>query len=221
MSYPLRGLRLTGLGLVILLGMLMLAADTAQAEGSWRAEGQNIGLATLAGEQDSELYAFLAPGRNIELVFKKFSMDEGKLLPNGESYKVLLFSEGELFTMFPLEPVQSCGVGNLTFKVKSKLVLHGGQTYELVQPFEGTNLTVTTYTGEECFLPKTVPVTGSLILEDPKGYSEEAVTHLVQQASGALFGHGMFFGGFKMSLDGSMSIALSGEHEGLAWSGLG
>jgi hypothetical protein len=149
-------------------------------------------------------------------------MDEGKLLPNGESYKVLLFTEGELFTMFPLEPVADCGVGNLTFKVKGKLILHEGITYELLSPFEGTNLTLTTYTGAGCPLPKNVPVTGSLVLEDPGGLNEEAVTHLVQQASGALFPtDGMAFGGFKMSLDGSMSLKLTGEHEGMAWSGLG
>jgi hypothetical protein len=69
MRYPLRGLQFIGLSLLIVMGMLMLMAASAQAEGSWRAKGENIGLATLAGGQDSELYAFLAPSRNIELVF--------------------------------------------------------------------------------------------------------------------------------------------------------
>jgi len=210
--------------LLVVLALTMLTTASANAEGNWRIEGKNISESTTITGQGEGVYAFLVPSRNVELVFQSFAMDEGFLLPNGTSYKVFLFTEGKVYTLSPaLEEISSCKVGNLTFKVKGELVLHNGITYELLSPAEGTLLTTTTYSsGTGCPLPKTVPIPGSLVLEDPGGLQSEAVSHLVEQTPGGLFpGHGMLFGTHPMELDGSFSLELTGEHKGQKWSGVG
>jgi len=202
-----------------------LGATSAQAEGNWLLEGTSIKESMgFEGEKDSASYQFLVPKLNLELVFTEFSIDKGVLGTGGEGTEELLFTKGQVYQISPLE-LMPCGVGNLTFKVKTKLFLHKGKTYDLLSPAENGILTETTYwdEGGGCPLGKKNNVTGSLVLEDPKvGFEEGAVTHLVQQAPAALFPeHAMLFGTNSMTLDGSWTMMLNGKNKGLKWSGIG
>lgn len=199
-----------------------LSAASAFAEGNWLIEGKAISeTAEVEGGAETEL-AFLVPGLNFQLVFKKIVYDKGTLLKGGESSDVILFTEGTTYTMSPKkEEIPSCTPGNLVFEVKGSLFLHNGKTYErLVAAKEGAPLTITTYS-KGCPITEENVVTGKLILEDVTGsLGAEATTHLVLQAPSALFPEQMKFGTNAMNLDGSWVLKLKGKEAGKKWSGV-
>jgi len=204
------------------LCLLAMAAPAAQAEGNWKIEGKNLTeKVEIEGEIDKGPYSFLLPDLGFSLVFESFSIDNGVLSTEGKGTAELLFTKGKVIEEKSGKEVTSCKPGNLTFKVKSTLFLHGGKTYDLLQPAEGTVLTVTTYE-EGCVLGAENFVTGAIVLEDAGGgFEAEAVKHLVQQAPDALFpGLTMKFGTHPVHLDGSWWMALKGKNSGKKWSGI-
>ena len=120
------------------------------------------------------------------------------------------------------QPIANCTISPLDFKAKGSLFLHNGKTYERLTPAEGTTFTFAEYS-EECPIGEKNPVTGSLVLEDPKGeLGTEAGNHLVQQAPDALFPElRMLFGNNSLTLDGSWVVELAGEKSGHKWSAVG
>lgn len=220
MRHTKRALRTIAMCLVAALSFLAFAT-AAEAESNWRIEGKNLTKTTELGlEKDVGPYSFLVPSLNFALVFENVTIDKGSLFTAGTSSGTLLFTEGKLYTIKPFEWDKACTVGNLEFKFKGHLFLHEGKTYTQIEPQEGTTFTVTTYGGAECPLPKEVTVSGSMVLEDSK-FETEAVQHLIQQGSSALFpSQQMLFGTHPMNLDGSMWLTLLGASKGLKWSGL-
>lgn len=208
--------------LLVCLCCVAVMAAPAQAEGKWLIEGKEASSATLLGEQDSELYAFLLPTLNLQLVFKKFTFESGELLAKGEALMKFSFKEGLVYTI-KTKTLVPCEVGDLFFYVRGSLFLHEGETYELLKPAEGNVLTLTTYGGEECPLTAENPVMGTPVFEEPKGaLDQEALSHLLLPASVELFkGSGMTFGGRPMTLDGSFTLSLGGKEAKKKWSGIG
>lgn len=198
------------------------AATPAQAEGTWLIEGEKVFSADLEGKQDSELYAFLLPTLNFQLVFEEFTFEEGELLENGEMLMKFSFKKGQVYNISP-KSLLPCKVGNLIFYVRGSLFLHEGETYLSLKPASGSMLTLTTYSGEECPLGKTNPVTGTPVMEEPGGgLDKEALSHLLLPASVKLFkGAAMTFGTHPMTLDGSFTLSLTGSDSGRKWSGIG
>ena len=209
-------------GLLACICFAAVAAAPAQAEGNWLIEGKTASSADLTGKQDSELYAFLIPSLNFQLVFKKFTFESGELLSSGESLMKFSFEEGLVYTITNKKLVP-CEVGNLKFFVRGSLFLHEGETYELLKPAEGSVLTLTTYGGESCPLGSENPVVGTPVFEEPGGaLDKEGLSHLLLPASVSLFkGAAMTFGGHPMTLDGSFSLSLTGKEAGRKWSGVG
>jgi hypothetical protein len=199
-----------------------LSATNAFAEGNWLVEGKEPPTTIeVEASNDSEVFAFLVPKLNFQLVFNKITYDKGALLKGGESSETILFTEGTAYLISPKTLLKNCTPGDLKFELKGSLFLHGGKTYErLVAAKEGDPLTVTTY-GEECALGATNDVTGTLLWEDPSGgFGTEATSHLIRQASAELFPTlQMKFGVNAMNLDGSALLKLKGKEAGKKWSG--
>jgi|SRR6478672_11859056 len=198
-----------------------IGATAALAEGNWFIEKTALSESVeIEAENDSEVLAFLVPSLNLQLVFKKITYDKVSLLKGGETSEVFLFTEGDVYTISPKVLQKQCKPGDLTFDAKGKIFLHGGKTYERLEALSGQPLTVTTYP-ETCTLTESNPVTGTLVLEDAvSGFGTEAVSHLVRQASAALFPGQMKFGSNEMNLDGSWILKLKGKESGKKWSGV-
>jgi hypothetical protein len=204
---------------------LALCAASAQAEGNYFVEGkkvtEKVGIEGV--KEEKVAYGFLLPKLNFELVFDTFTTDNGSISTEGKGNIDLLLTKGKVWLMKPLQ-LTACVPGNLTFKLKSTLFLHEGTTYMLLEPAEGTTMTITTY-DEECALGEENPVTGSIVVEDAsKSFGTEKIEHLVLQAPAGLFPeHQLLFGGAKdtLSMDGSWTLKLNGKEGGKKWSAVG
>jgi hypothetical protein len=218
-----RAKRLLAIPLCLLAALAVggFGATSAFAEGNWLIEGTPISESVpFEGENDGTEFAFLLPGLNFQLVFKKITYDEASLLKGGESSEVFLFTEGAVYTISPKVLQKNCTPGDLTFDVKGKLFLHNNKTYERLEALPGKPLTITTYP-PTCILGEENQVTGTLVLEDSTGsFSSLATSHLVRQAPAALFPNQMKFGENNMNLDGSWTLKLKGKEGGKAWSGV-
>jgi hypothetical protein len=204
----------------LLAAMCAMGLSATSAFADWLIEGKTISeTVEVEGEAETEL-AFLVPSLNFQLVFKTITYDKGALLKGGETSDVILFTKGTTYTMTPKTELPKCLPGDLKFEVKGSLLLHNGKVYErLVPAKEGAPLTTTTY-AEGCAITEKNTVTGNLVLEDAAGsFGTEAVTHLVRQASAALFPEQMKFGTNAMNLDGSWVLKLKGKEAGKKWSG--
>jgi hypothetical protein len=211
--------------LAMLSSCLLVAACTvaftaaaAQAEGNWFVKGKALeGLVpSVNWEADGGSYAFLLPALNLELVFKKFTLNSATLTPEGKGTVEFTLSEGKVNSISPLEEVP-CTVGNLTFSGTTNLFLHNGKTYNAL-PVN----TITTY-GKGCILAEKNTVKGTVVLEDPEGNFEgETVNHLIRVAPAALFPTlKLLFGAQNVVMDGSWIMSLTGIHKGMSWSGIG
>jgi hypothetical protein len=104
-----------------------------------------------------------------------------------------------------------------------KAVLHEGKAYAKAEGVGGVFATIK-FNEETCVaLPPSVKITGTLWLEDCNNeFGTEKVTHLFQEAKipAEKLG-GLFFGGNKKTIDGSINLSLSDvAHKGMTFSGL-
>ena len=96
-------------------------------------------------------------------------------------------------------------------------VLAGGVGVIKFKPAGGEFFTIFE-TSEECALFHNVTVEGELALKDCQNkFKEELVSHLLEADSAASTLKAF---GKTATLDGSILVTLTGEHAGLAWSGL-
>ncbi len=110
---------------------------------------------------------------------------------------------------FPEEPIEAMA--------KDLIVLKGGLPYDEFVPAAGESFGTIKF-GEECFFGKEVSVTGSFVAKESNGkFETPEVTHLFAEASG--LGE-LSFGGFAMTIDGSVKALLIGGHVGMKWSGV-
>jgi hypothetical protein len=199
--------------------LLALAAAPVQAEGNWFVQGKPLeGLApAITWKGDSEVYGFLVPALNFELLFSKFTFTSGLLDNNGEGKVEFTFSGGKVNSISPKLEALSCSVGDLKFSGPTNLFLHEGKTYNALSV-----KTITTYSGEGCVLTGTNNVTGWVVLEDKANFSEEAAEHLIKVVPNGLFPTlTLKLGSQQVLVDGSWVMSLTGVHEGLKWSGIG
>src|SRR6478752_6028401 len=92
---------------------LGLGAASAQAEGNYFVEGKKVFEVEVTGEKDPGPYSFLLQKLNMALVFENVSFDKSSLLANGESSYRILFTNGHLYTISPLEIIAGCSISPL------------------------------------------------------------------------------------------------------------
>lgn len=171
-------LRVFGLLLLTALGPMAFAAAGAQA-----GEIKILGSASLAtgeiidGEQIGE-GTLSVPALNIEIVCKKMSIHEGKIIsgPKGEGLAKLLFETCKIWTVAKgtlklVEELKVCQildeggtVGQITARVLVLVVLHGLFTYLLAEtdPPNPPLAVVKLTSGLGCPLPLKTELSGSV-----------------------------------------------------------
>lgn len=230
MNYRTHRLRMSGLLLAAALCLMAVSAGSALATGNWRIAGANIAAEKTVVSEEDTMFELLVPSKNFEVLCNQFIVDEGKLFITGGSLAKFLFRQCEAFTITPLVRIPACDPigGVVTFLLKDLLILHNNKTYDLFGPDvpaggkeEETKIGTIEFP-EECGAGVKVPIRGNFVLEDcNEPLENEAVRHLLQQASTSLFPNDVLrFGNAVMTIDGSMWLKLGGAEVGKKWSGL-
>lgn len=212
----------------LILGIMAVSASGAQA-GMWMVNGSNIGT-------------------GIKLVVSaKIELEGGSLtiLTTSGANKVAITCTSATAPSATIELETITGTVNVsgcTTKINEKAeagcnpinqpiaegatikaVLHEGKAYAKAEGIGGVFATIK-FNEETCVaLSPMVKVTGTLWLEDCNNeFGVEKVTHLFQEAKipAEKLG-GLFFGGNKKTIDGSINLSLSdAAHLGMKFSGL-
>jgi hypothetical protein len=229
MSHRKYGLRVIGLCLMAVLGLMAFSAVGAQAAEFLVNKKPIVKplLPEIQAEIDTlnTLLTKLSGGQTIDIDCLEVKVDTGLLHENGDGLGTILFSNcstkvnGTLTPgCKPLgEPIIATA---LALVILHKDLLGNEEPYILFEPQTGTTFTTLKFKEETCIIPPEVPITGSAVFKDCKlELLEEKVTHLFEEVQlDPSLGDGLFFGKQKAFIDGSTNWFLIGEHKGMTWS---
>ena len=118
----------------------------------------------------------------------------------------------------PSSPSTSEGSGEISFGFKGQLVMHEGTAYERIEPASGETFVEIRYP-KGCSLTAT-KVTGSLYAQEVNGELEVgAAAHSFKEGTSGL--GGLKYGTNPATVEGNVSVSITGMHAGEPWSGLG
>jgi hypothetical protein len=208
---------------VAVLGMTAFMASGAQAK--WL-----VGSGTLSGTKEVKAKAHTefimsVPSKNLKKLCTTVAAAAGSLINSAPLAFILLvlnYTNCQTLINDVVQP-QCKHKEPIIMKAKGQVFLHEGEEYILLTGDEEVSPGVFRFGRldfpEACALPDT-NVTGSLVLEGLNSslstsgnFLEHVVSHLVQQASSALFpGHGLLYGTNSATLSGIANLELvSGE----------
>jgi hypothetical protein len=227
----------------MVLGVMAISASGAQAAGSWLVGATEITNtsslpAELTGEIDTAEPKLLTHliGLTVTVTCKNFTTSgislkgEGKLSTGGKAVftgctVVAKDSEGNPSGNCT---VKSSGAAEKTIasnKGKGELVLHeGGVVLTKIEPeVAEEGFATIRFEGEECLLPLSDKVTGTLFVKDCLGQAETfAVKHLVEQGPLTLLSVGAETAEHLLtSIDGSAWVKMTGTDARQEWRAMG
>jgi hypothetical protein len=230
MAHRRSALRILAPCLLAALGIMALAAASAQAEnlvfnpkngdkGEWLIEGKTLeerGIAkeTIEGEQDpGNPTELLVPGLGLEISCAVLEVEDGLIFPKGLGLAKFLLSECEVLGS-PKCVINEAQGGHLTYLYNFLVTLHEGESYAIFYPDpEGGNFTTISISKCAAALPPE-PLSGSFaVLLGPEAVTQSFAEYPNQE----LFSTGMFFGSEPMPLDGAFNLRLSGANAGKKW----
>jgi hypothetical protein len=221
------GLKVLGLSLMAMLGLMAFAAVGAQAQelpgasslGLYLINLGNALLATATGAQVG-VGKLLVEGRGIEIGCDTAHVVEGKIDSATDALAKLEFLKCKTYEFGTLALIESCVIkggtvangGTVLAKALLLPILHGGVNYVLAEPQEGTNFATVSYEpGIGCVLPLNNPVSGSVSAQVHEGVVAKL---LLSPAIQLLTGDKLLFGTFPSYIDAEATVELTGSHSG-------
>jgi hypothetical protein len=224
----------------VVLGLVVLGTSGVQAEkgANWKVKGENVTAGLLPEVllkevvmKDMTLLTKVL-GFKVELLCQKAQFIGAKLETEGKvsAGNKTKFEE----CLMKLNGTVSAACEPHTGKekgafvsnaLKGLLVLHElvdgtKDTLILFEPVEGTAF-VTIELGEECAIGGTCTVFGKSTVKDAKNeFGVEAVEHMVEQGPLSVLWVNSNTAEHAATIDGSATLALTGVHKGLKWSGV-
>jgi hypothetical protein len=231
MSIKRNGLKVLGLSLVAVLGLMAFMAVGAQA--GWLIEKVEIAAETEVTAKAHTPGILTIAKKNIELKCTELGAQSLKLIPKTTAKGEIQFKNCVTISPIgsgtvqasckPVEPIKASG--------QAKLILHpevGGKNYVLFEPATGsTKFAIVEFPGG-CALVETSEITGHLVVECGKLVSEkfvggdckeEEATHLVQPNETLFPTDTLNFGKNAATLKGIAAVTLAGANAGKLWAG--
>ncbi len=219
----------------LVLGLMAIGASGAQASEWYYLKGTEL-LAMkdllpsvqIALESTATLHFETAAGTKVLFLCPKAEAVGVKLVEGGKTTKGKVKFTGCTTDLNgaaskPCEPFTGANKGEIvTNEGLGSISLHGVAPNNVptfvVSPETGTTL-ATIQMGETCSIGESVPVTGTLVLEDCLGlFTKEKINHLIQEHATL---HNLLALGRSALLLGSANAFLTGgEHLNLEWAGL-
>ncbi len=238
MSYRKEGLRVFGVCLAAVLGLMAVSAAGAQAQTGWLESGAfitatktiNATIHPLKATAPVEKHMLLSTttlGANVKILCENLAVDDGLIFANekAEGLASLLFSACQTFLNGALSAVCK-PTEPITVGVKFHALLHNALTYLLFEPeVAGTPFVKIKFPNEECLISPERSISGSFVVEclteDLKSMEEasgkpdlclsDLTNHLIREvANQKLFGEkeGLTFNGAVAKLEGIAKVFL-------------
>lgn len=233
MNYRKQGLRVFGLSILAVLGLMAFMAGGAQA--NWLIETAGKELKENASVEVTQVGTgkLIVEKKNIEFQCSTLTSKELKLVASSAKGEGSVeFSGCKAFSP-PGSGKESKNCNPINQPIKASglvlVVLHEGKNYLLFEE-NGATPFATVKVGELCALVETSNVTGDLTAEcgDLEGTpvawvfldcSNMAVLHLIRPAPAALFPNKLKFGANEAKLEGEASVILIGALLGKPFGG--
>ena len=208
---------------------LSLLAPLAMATGTAHAAEYTIGGKTLTelgikeesvkGTGGAFSFSFTPAGVPIKIDCTSALLDGGSIAPKGAFSGEILFSGCTMvFNGFP----EVCAVSNVrTVKLKGGLVTHSKEVYNVLSPKEGTTFMLFTASDgtESCPIKGEKNISGSIAALTEAGERVEQ-PWTFSPAITSLLATNLFYGAAVVSVNGKMSLALSGPNKAAKWAAI-
>ena len=234
MNYLKQGLRVLGLSLLAILGLVVFTVSGALASGTVLVEGLSPPFTVeIKGKQHNALEGrLLILSLNMEIFCHNASVS-GTLSSAGAGKGTITFKGclAQAVTNGDVLTGQICELEDMVVKGVALVILHSGNTaltleqhgtgtgepYLLVTPEGGVSGSFVTIVNEtECALPEEVKVKGCGVVRIVT--TGDQIEHLVStKGMLSLFGCKLSYGSNESHLDADAFVSLTGSHAGLSW----
>lgn len=221
MNYRRYGLRSLGLSLLAAFSLMAFTAAGARAgAGEWLIEDKTV--AELPGELESVTAEVEGLGRllilklNLLLKCETIQVSEAHIVPTGHAAGSILFDDCYYTSVSGLVKNQVCEVDHFATEVLALLIKHEGAAYILFTPLVGQAFLTMQNLGEECSLPKSLEVKGSVVAEIK--VKDKIVNLISTKSTLTLFPNDVITYGTHVShLETDATVQLAGNDEGGTW----